>query len=138
MDTKYEKLRIFADGGARGNPGPAACGVIIKDTDGKIISKHSNYLGEATNNQAEYSGILLGLTEAKKISKGEVNFYLDSELAVNQLSQNFKVKNLQIQSLFVKIWNLSVSFKKVSYHHISRDMNKEADRLVNQELDKRR
>ena len=137
MVTKYEKLNIYADGGARGNPGPAACGVVIKDAQGNTISKHSKYLGEATNNQAEYNGILLGLTEAKKISKGEVNFYLDSELAVNQLSQNFKVKNLKIQSLFVKIWNLSVSFKKVSYRHISRDMNKEADRLVNQELDKR-
>ncbi len=135
--TEYSKLKIYSDGGARGNPGPAACGVVIKDLQGQTISKHSKYLGKATNNQAEYNGILLGLGEAKKLGAKEVDFYSDSELVVNQLSQNFKVKNLDIQSLFVKIWNLSVGLKKVRYHHIYREENKEADSLVNIELDEK-
>lgn len=134
---EYEKLKIYSDGGARSNPGPAACGIVIKDIKGNTISRHSKYLGETTNNQAEYSGVLLGLEEAKKLGAKEVHFYLDSELVVNQLSQNYKVKDLSIQSAFVKIWNLSVGFNKVKYHHIPREENKEADRLVNSELDSR-
>ena len=133
---KHEKIKIYADGGARGNPGPAACGAVIKDLKGQIISKHSRFLGQTTNNQAEYSGVILGLEEAKKLKAREIDFYLDSELVVNQLSQNFKVKNLSIQSAFVKVWNLSVNFKKVKYHHIPREENKEADQLVNLEIDK--
>ncbi|MBU1130568.1 ribonuclease HI family protein [Patescibacteria group bacterium] len=133
---KQQKLKIYSDGGARGNPGPAACGVVIKDAKSQTISKHSKYLGETTNNQAEYAGVLLGLQEAKKLGAQEAHFYLDSELVVNQLSQNYKVKNLDIQTAFVKIWNLSVGFAKVKYHHIPREENKEADRLVNQELDR--
>lgn len=132
----HKKLIIYSDGGARGNPGPAACAVIIKDETGKIISQHSRYLGQTTNNQAEYNGVLLGLEEAKKLGAQEVIFYLDSELVVNQLSLNFKVKNLDIQTIFVKIWNLSIGFKKIIYRHIPREENKQADRLVNEELDK--
>ncbi len=131
-----QRLKIQADGGSRGNPGPAACGVVIKDEKGKVLSKHSKYLGIATNNQAEYNGIILGLEEAKKITKGEIDYYLDSLLAVNQLKQTFKVKNKEIQTLFVKVWNLSINFKKVRYHHIPREENKEADLMVNLELDK--
>lgn len=136
MIMKYAKLKIYTDGGARGNPGPAACGAVIMDYQGKIISQHSKYLGETTNNQAEYAGVLLGLEEAKKLGAAEINFYLDSELVVNQLNRNFKVKDLAIQTVFVKIWNLGVGFKKVKYHHIPREENKEADKLVNVELDR--
>ncbi|MBT3689860.1 ribonuclease HI family protein [bacterium] len=130
-----QKIIIYADGGSRGNPGPSACGVVLKDATGKVISNHSKYLGEATNNQAEYNGVILGLTEALKITNGEIDFYLDSLLAVNQLNQTFKVKNAGIQTLFVKAWNLSVKFKKVKFFHIPREQNKEADKLVNIELD---
>ncbi|HLC64174.1 MAG TPA: ribonuclease HI family protein [Patescibacteria group bacterium] len=133
-----EKLKIFSDGGARGNPGPAACGVVIKDEAGRLISEHSKYLGKATNNQAEYQGVILGLAEASKLRAKEVIFYLDSQLVVNQLNQDYKVKNLEIQSLFVRIWNLSQQFKKVTYKHVSRELNKAADRLVNQELDRQK
>lgn len=133
---KHEKVKIYSDGGARGNPGPAACGAVIKDEAGKIIGQHARYLGPTTNNQAEYNGVLLGLEEAKKLGAREISFYLDSELVVNQLSGNFKVKNLDIQTIFVKIWNLSVGFSKVKYRHIPREENKQADRLVNEELDK--
>jgi len=133
---KHEKLIIYSDGGSRGNPGPAACAVIIKDETGKIVGQHSRYLGPTTNNQAEYNGVLLGMEEAKKLGVQEISFYLDSELVVNQLSRNFKVKDLAIQTIFVKIWNISVGFKKIVYRHIPREENKQADRLVNEELDK--
>ena len=80
--------------------------------------------------------MLLGLKAAKELPALTVDFFLDSELIANQLSRNFKVKDLALQSLFVKIWNLSLGFKKIKYHHIPREENKEADWLVNQELDR--
>ena len=162
MQTNFQKLKIFTDGGARGNPGPAACGVIIKDGQNKVIARHAKYLGRRTNNQAEYEGVLLALTEAQKFGlprrslqidgvetegkaglprrvkagKIELDFYLDSELVVNQLKGSYKVKDADLQKLFVKIWNLSQSFKKITYTYVPRAMNAMADRLVNEELDK--
>lgn len=136
MDIKLQKLKIFTDGGARGNPGPAACGVIIKDENDKVIGKFSKYLGERTNNQAEYEGVILALTEAQKFGQVEIAFYLDSLLVVNQLKGSYKVKEPELQKLFVKIWNLSQKFKKITYTHVPRAMNALADRLVNEELDK--
>ncbi|OGY88866.1 MAG: hypothetical protein A2927_02615 [Candidatus Komeilibacteria bacterium RIFCSPLOWO2_01_FULL_45_10] len=131
-----ERVKIYTDGGARGNPGPAACGAVIKNPAGRVLKKVSRFLGHATNNQAEYEGVLLGLKAAKELPALTVDFFLDSELIANQLSRNFKVKDLALQSLFVKIWNLSLGFKKIKYHHIPREENKEADWLVNQELDR--
>ena len=130
------KIKIYSDGGSRGNPGPAACGVILKTMSGDVISKHSKYLGETTNNQAEYNGVLLGLEEAQKIRVQEIDFYLDSELVVKQLNQVYKVKNADIQTIFVKVWNKIQEFKKVTFRHIFREENKDADQMVNLELDK--
>ncbi|MCX6785535.1 MAG: ribonuclease HI family protein [Candidatus Komeilibacteria bacterium] len=135
---KNKSLQIYTDGGARGNPGPAACGVVIKDGSGQPIAKASRYLGETTNNQAEYQGVILALEKIAAYVPEEIDFYLDSQLVVSQLSGSFKVKDLGLQSLFVRVWNLSHKFKKIRYHHIPREMNKEADRLVNLELDKKR
>lgn len=131
----HNKVLIFTDGGARGNPGPAAVGAVIYDETKTIIEKYSKYIGERTNNQAEYEAVVLGLKEAKKMGAREVDLYLDSELVVNQLLQKFKVKNKELEPLFVKAWNLSNEFKKVNYFHVTRERNKEADRLVNQVLD---
>jgi ribonuclease HI len=133
---KEDLLIIYTDGGARGNPGPAACAAVIKNKLGKTINQLSKYLGETTNNQAEYQGVFLGLNQAKELKAKEIIFYLDSELVVNQLCRKFKVKDLGLQSLFVKVWNLSSHFSKISYHHIPREQNQEADSLVNQQLDK--
>jgi len=131
----YPKLKIYTDGGARGNPGPAACAAVLKDPSGRIVSRQSQYLNRTTNNQAEYRGVLLGLNLAKKFGAQEIDFYLDSQLVVNQLNLEYKVKDLALQSVFVKIWNLGLGFKKIRFHHIPREENKEADQLVNQELD---
>jgi len=133
--TKNKKIVIYTDGGARGNPGPAGIGVVIYDQNKKLISEISQYLGEATNNQAEYQAVIIALEKAKKIGAEEINLFSDSELMISQLKGDFKVKNKELGSLFVKIWNLKQSFKKVKFHHLPRAENKRADQLVNQAID---
>jgi len=134
------KLLIYADGGARGNPGPAAVGVVLKK-DGQTIKKYGEYIGEATNNQAEYQAIIFGLKKTKllfgkkKAKEIELEFLTDSELAARQLNHKYKIKEKELQPLFLKIWNLTIDFKNVSFSHILREKNKEADALVNEALD---
>lgn len=130
-----KKITIYTDGGARGNPGPAAAGVVIYQQGKKEPKKYSKFLGEMTNNQAEYEAVLYAMQLAKQIKPEEIDFYLDSELLVGQLSREFKIKNIELGKYFVKIWNSSQSFKKINYNYIPREENKEADRLVNQAID---
>lgn len=134
-----KKIKIFTDGGSRGNPGHAACAVVIKDEQNNLLLGQSRYLGETTNNQAEYQGVLLALEEVLKLKleSQEINFYLDSELVVKQLKREYKIKDPGLQKLFIKAWNLLLGFSKVSFTHVPREKNKEADFLVNQELDNR-
>jgi len=127
------KATIHTDGGARGNPGPAGIGVVLEINKEKHNFKE--YIGETTNNQAEYRAVILGLQKAKEFGADEVDVFLDSELVQQQLSQVYKVKNADLAPLFVKAWNLAIGFKKVKYTHIRRNDNKEADKLVNQILD---
>lgn len=129
------KLTIYTDGGARGNPGPAATGVIIKDAKGKTIAHYGEYLGEQTNNYAEYSALISGLKKACELGADEVDCMLDSELVVKQLQRKYKVKEPTLQKLFILAYNASAQFKKVSYKHIPREKNKEADAEVNRVLD---
>jgi len=126
---------LHTDGGARGNPGPAAIGVVLENEQKKVIKEFGRYIGPATNNQAEYQALIAALTEAKHLGAAKVICYLDSELIVKQLKQEYKVKDKDLGVLFIKAWNLSQSFKEVSYHHIPREQNKHADALVNQALD---
>ena len=129
-------LKLFTDGGARGNPGPAAIGIVIKDNKDKILKKHAEYIGEATNNQAEYKALIKGLELVKELKPAEVHCYLDSELLVKQMKQEYRVKDKDLQPLFIKVWNLAINLGRVKYHHIPRTLNKEADKLLNQVLDK--
>ena len=127
------KIQIHTDGGARDNPGPSALGVVF----GPPISKgYSQYLGKKTNNEAEYLGLIAGLEEAKKLKAAEVTCFLDSELVVKQLNQEYRVKDKNLGTLFVKVWNLAQSFKKVEYKHVLRGQNKRADWLLNQVLNR--
>lgn len=138
--SKYTKLKIYSDGGSRGNPGPSAIGVVIKDDKNNVIKTYSEYLGEnMTNNQAEYSAVVLAMSKVKLFStrNSNIEFYLDSELVVNQLSQRYKVKDKKLALLFVKIWNLTMDFKSVKFFHIPREENEQADELVNEALDNR-
>ncbi|MEI6529557.1 MAG: ribonuclease HI family protein [Candidatus Falkowbacteria bacterium] len=130
------KVIIFTDGGARGNPGPAGIGAVIYDENKKVIAEISEYLGVATNNQAEYKALIAAITRAKSLGASELDCYLDSELVVKQLKREYKVKNKDLAPLFLMIHNLSLDFKKISYTHIPRERNKEADRLANEAMDR--
>ena len=131
------KLIIFTDGGARGNPGPSATGIVIKNEKRETIKAYGEYLGNQTNNYAEYSAIISALTTAKELKADEVECFLDSKLVVEQLNQKWRVKEPTLQKLFIQAYNASAQFKKVSFKHIYREKNKEADKLVNDTLDKR-
>jgi len=129
------KLTIFTDGGARGNPGPAATGIVIKNEADKILAHYGEYLGEQTNNYAEYSAAISGLKKAHELGATEVELFLDSKLVCEQLNQNWKVKEPTLQKLFVQAYNILQQFKKTTIKHIRREFNKEADAEVNKVLD---
>jgi len=134
------KIIIYTDGGSRGNPGPSAIGVAIYKED-QSIKTYSEFIGEATNNETEYQAVVFALKKAKllfgkkKAKQMEIEVLMDSELAVKQLNHEYKIKEKRLQLLFIEIWNLILDFKEVSFKHIPREKNKEADRLVNQALD---
>lgn len=128
-------IKLYSDGGSRGNPGPAAGAYIIKDENNKLLDQGSIYLGKATNNVAEYSALLLGLQKAVNLKIKELQVFADSELLIKQLKGEYKVKDAQLAKLFVKIWNLKINFTKIIFNHINREQNQEADRLVNITLD---
>lgn len=130
------KLNIFTDGGARGNPGPAAAGIVIKNEAGKILAAYGEYLGEQTNNYAEYSALISGLKKAKELGATEVECVLDSELVTKQMKQEYRVREATLQKLFVQAYNAAAAFKKITYRHVLRSKNKEADAEVNKILDK--
>lgn len=132
----YQKLTIYTDGGARGNPGPAGIGVVIFNEHGNAVAKISKYIGEATNNQAEYKALIAGLAKAKELGAREIEVFLDSELVVKQLNREYRVKDKDLAPLFVQIYNISLGFKKIIFKHIFREKNGLADKLVNQALDK--
>jgi ribonuclease HI len=133
-----KKLIIYTDGGARGNPGPAGIGAVIYDEKQRVVVEISEYLGVATNNQAEYRALLAALKKAQSLEATELEFYLDSELVVKQLNREYKVKNKDLAPLFLTIHNLSLSFKKITYTHVPRERNKEADQLANEAMDRGR
>jgi len=134
------KINIYTDGGSRGNPGPSAVGIVFYK-ENQIIKKYSEFIGEGTNNEAEYQAVILALKKAKlifgkkKAKDMEIDFFMDSELAVKQLNHEYKIKEEKLQFLFIKIWNSILDFKEINFNHISREKNKEADKLVNEALD---
>jgi ribonuclease HI len=131
-----KKLILYTDGGARGNPGPAGIGCLILDEKGGALAEISRYIGEATNNQAEYQALLAGLIKAKELGGRELEVFLDSELVVKQLNREYRVKDKDLAPLFVKVYNLTLGFKKVIFKHIAREQNALADKLVNLAIDK--
>lgn len=135
-------ITINADGGARGNPGPAAAAFVAKDEAGILLEKRGKYLGRATNNVAEYSAVVLGLDwvlsnlgNLRDLS--QIQFFLDSNLVVNQLNGKFKVKDNRLRELFFKIKSLEQEIGvPISYSYVPREKNFEADELVNETLDR--
>ena len=129
-------IEVFCDGGARGNPGPAAWGFVIKKS-GRTIKEDCGYIGIATNNIAEYTALVKALSWLLENFKGHaVRVYLDSKLAVSQLNGEYKVKNANLKKLVGEVKELEEGLASIIYNHIPRDQNKEADRLVNIALNK--
>ncbi len=133
------RVKIYTDGAARGNPGPSAVGVVI-EIDGRKKT-YREFIGYATNNEAEYKALIFALRKVKFIfgkikSKNLVlDCYLDSELIVKQVNHKYKVLEENIQKLFLLLWNLIIDFKEVNFFHVPRSKNTEADRLANLALD---
>lgn len=132
------KLTIYSDGGARGNPGPAATGIVIKNDKGETVTSFGEYLGEQTNNFAEYMALIAGLKKAKELGATEVECVLDSELVVKQMQRAYKVKEPTLQKKFIEAYNAAAQFKKCAFRHTLRENNKEADAIVNKILDERK
>ena len=137
------KYIIYADGGSRGNPGPAALGVVICNGQGEALKKYNEPIGETTNNEAEYQALIFALKKMKqvfgkdKMKKAQLEVRLDSELIVNQLNHEYKIEEPNLQRLFLLVWNLMLDFGPIKFTAIPREQNREADRLVNEALDKK-
>ncbi len=126
---------INTDGGARGNPGPAGIGAVFTAPDGKILYEFKAYIGEATNNVAEYKALLLALKEAGALGFKELLINMDSQLVVRQMQGQYKIKEPGLQVLARQVLALSNQFRKITYCHVPREKNKAADRLVNEAID---
>lgn len=130
-----KQIKMYADGGSRGNPGPSASGYVLMDLDNNVIIEKGIYLGITTNNQAEYQAVKFGLEDALKNGAREVSVYLDSLLVVNQMKGVFKIKNRDLWPIHMAIQDIVKQFKGVKFTHVPREMNKLADAEVNKALD---
>jgi ribonuclease HI len=129
------KARLSTDGGARGNPGPAAYGYVLEADDGTVLGAHGERIGVATNNVAEYRALIAGLEKALELGLDEVDVISDSELLVKQMRGEYRVKNEALQQLSTEAGRLARRIGKVSYTAVRREHNELADRLVNEALD---
>jgi ribonuclease HI len=129
------RVTVNVDGGARGNPGPAAIGVVVRDGGGEVLEEVGETIGEATNNVAEYKALLRGIDLAAAQGAGEVELIGDSELVVRQVEGKYKVKNAGIKPLHAEVKKALAGFDSWSIRHVRRSENADADRLVNQALD---
>lgn len=133
--TAVKQIKLYADGGSRGNPGPSASGYVLLDMNDDILFKSGVYLGITTNNQAEYQALKFGLEEAQKLGAREVDVYMDSLLVINQMKGIFKIRNRDLWPIHQAIQELSKQFKKITFTHVPREFNKLADAEVNTTLD---
>ena len=135
--NKIHKVIIYSDGGARGNPGPAAIGVLVCDESGETLQDHQETIGETTNNVAEYKAVLAGLDLAQKLGAREIDYFVDSELVARQISGQYRVKTPHILELFLKVKEKAKQFVSLKVTHVPRTHEKirYVDRLVNQALD---
>jgi ribonuclease HI len=126
---------IHCDGASRGNPGPAGAGAILTTVDGDVLAEIAQGLGETTNNVAEYSAAILGLERARDLGASEVLLRSDSQLLVHQLTGRYRVKTAHLQPLHRRVRELAAGFDRVTYEHVRRERNAEADRLANLGVD---
>ncbi len=129
------KLEIFTDGAARGNPGPAAIGVVVFNEEKTVIEEYKECIGDTTNNTAEYKALIAGLKVAKKYVPCSISFRLDSDLVVHQMNGQWRVRDENLAVLFGQAKALLSDFEKVEFKYVPREQNKLADKLANQALD---
>lgn len=139
---KVVKYIIYTDGGSRGNPGVAGCGAVVADSSGQVLKKAAKSLGVTTNNEAEYSAVILGLETLKKmvsadlLKQAEIEIRMDSQLVANQLSGTYQLREEKLFPFFIKIWNYQVKdFPKIKFTYIPREQNSLADGLANEAMD---
>ena len=135
--SESRELVLYTDGASRGNPGPAGAGALITDLEGATVEEKAVYLGEATNNQAEYQALLVGLKAAVKLAPSRLTVRMDSELIVKQLNGEYRVRNRDLQPLHSRARELMQRFGEVRIVHVPREENAHADRLANQAIDNR-
>ena len=126
---------LQTDGGARGNPGPAGSGAVLFDHTGAVVGEWSRYVGETTNNQAEYKALIGGLEMAIEKGVKTLVVRMDSQLIVNQVKGTYRVKDAGLKLLFASVLGLTNKFDSITFYHIPREQNKHADRLVNEAID---
>ena len=129
------RAKLWTDGGARGNPGPAAYAYVLEAEDGTVLAPHGEAMGVATNNVAEYSALIAGLEKAVELAVGELEVVSDSELMVKQMRGEYKVKNEALRELSLRAAALGRRLESISYTAVRREHNELADRLVNEALD---
>jgi ribonuclease HI len=130
------KVVVNVDGGARGNPGPAAVAAVASSTEGEVLGERNAYIGEATNNVAEYRALLLGLSLARELGADAVEVVNDSELVARQIGGQYKVKHAGLKPLFVETMKELRGFEHWAVRNVRREQNERADELVNAELDR--
>lgn len=129
--SNIDHLKIYTDGGALNNPGPAAIAAVFYDQNGDLIWKKAKSIGRATNNVAEYQALIYALQHAKRYHPKKITLLSDSQLLVFQLTGRYKIKEPEIKNLFIKSWNLLIDHKRnVDFKYIPREKNREADSLV--------
>ncbi|MEM1659413.1 MAG: ribonuclease HI family protein [Candidatus Jordarchaeales archaeon] len=129
-------VKVFVDGASRGNPGPAGIGFVIIDSGGRILERRGRYVGVATNNQAEYLALIEALEACIKAGASRVEVFSDSELLVKQMKGEYRVRNPHLIALHRKARELEKLFNDVTYHHIPREANLQADKLANEAIDR--
>ena len=133
--TTMNEAKLYTDGGSRGNPGPSATAFVICKMDDTVVEKSGSYIGTTTNNQAEYQALKAGLEKAADLGIKDLKVFMDSELIVKQVSGVYKIKNQDLMPHYLAVNNLAKHFDKISFTHVPRALNKEADAEVNRILD---
>ena len=135
--SKLPRLVLHTDGGSRGNPGPAGYGIVLTDGCGSVLAEQGEYIGRATNNVAEYHGLIAGLKLARKLGAADVAVRMDSELIVRQINGRYKVRSARLLPLYEKASSLLEAFNSWTLRHVPREQNSRADALANQAIERR-
>lgn len=137
MAPNFDKLSVYSDGAARGNPGLSGAGAVLVEPSGQVVDKLGKFLGIQTNNYAEYMGLLIGLRRARELGAKEIEVFADSELMIRQLGGRYQVKSPALRPLYDEALKLLEGFSRTKLVHVPREMNKQADEMSNRAIDER-